>query len=139
MNYTKPTRQVDIRREWHIVDLKGKILGRTSGNIAQLLVGKTKPYYVPNLDCGDHVVVINAKHVQVTGEKASQKTYEKYSGYPGGRKVKTYQQVMQENPIRIIHEAVSGMLPKNKLRDLMLKRLYIFPDENHTHKEKFMS
>lgn len=139
MKYTKPTTQSDIRRDWHLVDLKGKVLGRIAGNIAKLLQGKAKPYFVPYLDCGDYVVVVNAKLVEVTGKKSSQKTYEKYSGYPGGRKVKTYNQVKEEKPTRIILEAVSGMLPKNTLRDSMLKRLYISPDENHEYKNKFTS
>lgn len=139
MKYTKPTTQKDIRRDWHLVDLKGKVLGRIAGNIAKLLQGKAKPYFVPYLDCGDYVVVVNAKLVEVTGKKSSQKTYEKYSGYPGGRKVKTYSQVKEEKPTRIILEAVSGMLPKNTLRDSMLKRLYISPDENHEYKNKFTS
>lgn len=133
---TKATRNKDIRRYWHLFDMKGKVLGRIATEIAQKLMGKGKAYFVPNLDCGDYIVVINAKSTIVTGNKQSQKIYSSYSGYPGGLKKKSFRQLITENPTRIIREAVSGMLPKNKLRDQMLKRLFIFSDENHPYKEK---
>lgn len=136
MKLTKPTKLSEIRRAWHLVDAKEEILGRVSSRIAQLLMGKGKPYYVPYLDCGDYVVVINAVSVKVTGKKPTQKIYMRYSGYPSGLKRKTYRQVMDEDPTRIIKEAVSGMLPKNKLRDVFLRRLYIFADEKHPYKDK---
>ena len=134
--YTKPTRAKDIVRKWHIVDLKGKILGRAATDIAAKLIGKNKVYYVPNLDCGDHVVVVNATKVEVTGKKPSQKEYMHFSGYPGGLKRKLYKQIMLEKPERIIQQAVSGMLPKNKLRDSMLKRLYVYHDDKHPYEAK---
>ncbi len=137
MNFTKSTKLTDIKRSWHIIDVGGKILGRVSTQIAQLLIGKSKPYFVSNLDCGDYVVVINASKIVVTGKKQDQKIYMKYSGYPSGLKRKTYKQVMIENPTRIIRESVSGMLPKNKLRDLMLKRFYIYANDQHPYKSKF--
>lgn len=136
LSLTKPTRLQDIRRGWHLIDVSGKILGRESSYISQLLMGKSKPYFVPHLDCGDYVVVINAAKVTVTGKKPLQKIYMKYSGYPSGLKRKTFAQVLAENPERIIKEAVAGMLPKNKLRASMLKRLFIFADENHPYKNK---
>ncbi len=137
MNFTKSTKLTDIKRSWHMIDVGGKILGRVSTQIAQLLIGKSKPYFVSNLDCGDYVVVINASKIVVTGKKQDQKIYMKYSGYPSGLKRKTYKQVMIENPTRIMRESVSGMLPKNKLRDLMLKRFYIYTDDQHPYKSKF--
>ena len=137
MKFTAPTKAKEIKRQWHLVDVSGQILGRISTGIARLLIGKSNPFYVPYLDCGDYVIVVNASKVEVTGRKAKTKTYEKYSGYPGGRKLKLFEQLKQENPQRIIIEAVSGMLPKNKLRDSMLKRLYVFPDEKHPYGEKF--
>lgn len=136
MKLTKATKVSDIKRTWHFIDAKAKILGRTATDIAKLLIGKDKPYFVPNLDCGDFVVIVNARQVSVTGKKAAQKIYMNYSGYPGGLKRKTYEVVMKENPTRIIYEAVSGMLPKNKLRASMLKRLYIYPDEKHPYENK---
>lgn len=136
MKTTSPTKLSDIKRNWHIIDVKDKILGRVATQIAEVLIWKTKPYFVPYLDCGDFVVVTNAVNVQVTGKKNSQKIYMQYSGYPWGLKRKTYQQVLQENPTRIIKEAVSGMLPNNKLRDSMLKRLYIFAYDKHPYEDK---
>lgn len=137
MKLTKPTKSSDIKREWHLVDIKNKVLGRESTKIAKLLMGKSKPYFVRSLDCGDYVVVINVKEVSVTGKKPSQKIYMSYSGYPGGLKKKTFQEVLQENPVRIIKESVAGMLPKNKLRASMMKRLYVFVDNNHPYDDKF--
>ncbi len=136
---TYPTKIKDVKREWHIVDVEDKILGRIATGISQLLMGKSKPYFVSNLDCGDHVVIINAAKIAVSGKKSKQKIYMKFSGYPSGLKKKTYAQVLIENPTRIIREAVSGMLPQNKLRDSMLKRLYVYADKNHPFEHKFSS
>lgn len=133
---TNATRLKDIRRNWHLFDMKEKVLGRLATEIAQKLMGKSKPYFVPNLDCGDYVVVVNAKSTVVTGKKHEQKIYSSYSGYPGGLKKKSFKQLIIENPARIIREAISGMLPKNKLKRQMLKRLFIFSDENHPYLEK---
>lgn len=134
---TLSTKAADIKREWHLMDVKGKVLGRTASEIAQLLMGKSKPYFVRNLDVGDYVVVINAKDVSVTGKKETDKKYYRHSGYPGGFKVETLAEVREKNPARIIEHAVKGMLPQNRLRDKMLKRLRIFIDENHTYSDKF--
>lgn len=128
----------NIRRSWQIVDVQDKILGRISTEIAKHLIGKNKPYFVPHLDCGDYVVVLNAKKIKISGNKSTQKEYSQYSGYPGGLKNKTFAKVLEENPTRIIAEAVSGMLPKNKLRASMLKRLFIYPDDRHPYQNKFI-
>lgn len=136
MQITQPTKLKDIRRAWHLVDVDGKVLGRIVTGISQLLMGKSKPYFVPNLDCGDFVVVINSAKVTVTGKKGEQKMYMHYSGYPAGLKAKSFNLVQQENPNKIISEAVSGMLPQNKLRASMLKRLYVYADGNHPYKDK---
>lgn len=133
---TDSTKIKDIRRDWHIVDVEDKILGRIATSIAQLLMGKSKPYFVSYMDCGDYVVIVNAAKIAVTGKKSKQKIYMRFSGYPSGLKKKTYAQVLEEDPTRIIREAVSGMLPQNKLRDSMLKRLYVYTDENHPYKDK---
>lgn len=132
----KATRAADIKREWHLVDAKGKILGRIATEIATLLMGKRKPYFVRHFDCGDYVVVTNAKDVVATGKKDLQKKYYRYSGYPGGLKVATLGQLRQKNPPEIITHAVKGMLPQNKLRDRMLKRLYVFAGEEHSYMDK---
>ena len=132
MKQTAPTKKSDIVRTWHIFDVKDKILGRVSTEIANKLTGKNKPYYVANLDCGDYVVVINCSQVKV-----DQKIYRHFSGYPGGQKEKPYKTVMAETPERIIRQAVSGMLPNNKLRASNLKRLYIYPGDEHPYKKHF--
>jgi large subunit ribosomal protein L13 len=134
---TKSTKASEIKRTWHLVDVKDQILGRITTQIALKLIGKSKPYFVHNLDCGDYVVVINAKHVAVTGKKETEKLYGRYSGYPGGLKEKPLWKVREEHPEDIIRHAVMGMLPKNKLRDRMITRLYVFPEADHPYKSKF--
>lgn len=131
------TKLSDIKREWHLVDVKGETLGRISSKIAQLLMGKSKSYFVRNLDCGDFVVVINAKDVKVTGKKETQKNYYGYSGYPGGFKAEALQDLRKRKPTEIVKHAVAGMLPQNKLKSKMLKRLLIFKDAEHSHQDKF--
>lgn len=134
---TKATKQSDIKRQWHHIDLKGKTLGRISGEIAKLLMGKGKSYFVRNLDCGDFVVVTSAKEVVTTGKKEEKKVYYRYSGYPGGLKKETLGELKQRKPEEVILHAVKGMLPQNKLRDRMLKRLFIFVGEENPYKDKF--
>lgn len=133
---TKPTKSENIKRSWHLIDVKDKILGRVATGIAALLMGKKKPYFVRNLDCGDYVVIVNAKNVKVTGKKEAQKIYTRYSGYPGGLRTRTLHELREKWPEEIIKHAVSGMLPKNKLHDRMLKRLYVFAGEEHPYGEK---
>lgn len=135
---TKPTRASQIQRVWHLVDVKDKVLGRIVTDIAHKLMGKAKPYFVKNLDCGDYVVVVNAKHVAVTGHKEKEKMYGRYSGYPAGLKQKALWQVRKEKPGEIIRHAVMGMLPKNKLRDRLITRLYVYPEIDHPYKTKIV-
>lgn len=133
---TKPTKSADIKRSWHLVDVNGKILGRISSEIAELLMGKSKPYHVRNLDCGDYVVVINASGVKVTGRKETDKKYYRHSGYPGGLRVETLKDLRESKPEEIIRHAVKGMLPQNKLRDRMLTRLFVYKDKSHPYTDK---
>lgn len=138
-NLTRQTKSVkakEVKRTWHLIDVAGQVLGRVSPGIARLLQGKNKVDYVPYLDVGDYVVVVNSKKIVITGKKNVSKTYTSYSGYPGGLKVKTFSSLMEKNPDQIVKHAVSGMLPKNKFREDRLNRLFIFPDENHPYKEK---
>ncbi len=118
------------------MDVKDKVLGRVSTEIAHTLMGKRKPYFVKNLDCGDYVVVINAKHVAVTGHKEKEKMYGRYSGYPAGLKEKALWQLKKEKPAEVIRHAVMGMLPKNKLRNRLITRLFVYPEENHPYGNK---
>lgn len=133
---TTTTKATDVKRVWHLVDLKDQTLGRASSKIAQLLMGKAKPYFVRNLDCGDYVVVINAKDVKTTGKKEEQKKYYRYSGYPGGLKVRSLSEMRNEKPEEVVTHAVKGMLPQNKLRASMLKRLFVFAGAEHKYEDK---
>ncbi len=133
---TTATKAADIKRVWHMIDVKDKVLGRVSTEIAHHLMGKRKPNFVRNLDCGDYVVVINAKEVKVTGKKEDQKNYYRHSGYPGGFRQETLKELRGRRPEQIITHAVKGMLPQNKLRDRMLKRLFVFAGEEHKYGDK---
>lgn len=133
---TQATKISQVKRGWHLINVKDKILGREATAIAKLLMGKNKPYFVRNLDCGDNVVIINAQDVKVTGKKETDKKYYRHSGYPGGFKVRTFKELKSSNPAEIIKHAVKGMLPQNRLRDRMLRRLFVFKDENHPYADK---
>lgn len=136
MMVTYSPKASEIKHDWHLINAKGKALGRLASKIALLLQGKHKPYFASHLDCGDYVVVTNAAQIQVTGRKAKQKTYVRHSGYPGGFKEITFEKQMARDPKKVIRHAVSGMLPKNKLRKGRLARLKIFADEKHPYKDR---
>lgn len=127
----------EIKRYWHLVDARGKILGRLATQIAQLLMGKSKTYFSRHLDGGDYVVVINAENIVTTGKKGEQKIYTRYSGYPGGLKKQTLNELKATRPEEVIRHAVAGMLPKNKLRKRMLSRLHIYAGDKHPYQDKF--
>lgn len=133
----KSTKKSEIERNWYLIDAKGQIVGRLASKITGLLMGKGKPYFVKNMDCGDHVVVINAKEVVFTGKKEKEKNYYSYSGYPGGLSKKTVAQVRESAPERIIENAVNNMLPKNRLRRLWQNKLHVFAGEKHSYEDKF--
>ncbi len=137
MKKTKATKKSEIKREWHLIDAQGRMLGREATQIAKLLMGKDKVYYQPNLDCGDYVVVINAKEIEISGRKRKQKIYYRHSGYPGGLKELTFAQMMEKDPRKVVRQAISGMLPKNKLRDRRLARLKVFVNNKHPYQNKF--
>lgn len=134
---TKSTKLSDIKRSWHLFDVKGKILGRVASEIATVLMGKSKPYFVSNLDCGDYVVIINAVDIKTSGKKELKKKYSRHSGYPGGYREESLMDLRSRNPVDIIKFAVLGMLPQNKLRDRMSTRLFVFKGEEHTYEDKF--
>jgi len=120
-------------RNWVIVDAKDKVLGRLASRIARILQGKTKPTYTPNFLCGDRVIVINANHIRLTANKAATKGYDKYTGYPGGRKEMSLKILTEKNPVKALHMSVKGMLPKNNLGANMIKSLKIYPEDKHVH------
>ncbi len=115
-----------VGKDWFVIDANGQVLGRLATRIARMLIGKDKPTYTPFLDCGDHVVVINAERVKLTGNKMDQKMYRHHSGYPGGLKEVSIRALMQRRPEEVIREAVLGMLPKNKLRARRAKKLRVY-------------
>jgi large subunit ribosomal protein L13 len=124
-----------IERKWHLIDVEDKILGRVATRIAKLLIGKDKVDFVPHQDVGDHVVVINAAKVAVTGKKEEQKIYYRHSRYPGALKKKTLRELREQRPEEIIARAVKGMLPKNKLQKPRMARLHIFSGAEHPYKD----
>jgi large subunit ribosomal protein L13 len=130
---TYSTKAKDVERQWHVIDASGKTLGRLATQIANLLMGKHKPTYVPYLDTGDYVIVLNAAKVRVTGKKAKQKTYYRHSGYPGGLKAETFEKMLAAHPTRVIEHAVKGMLPHNRLGRAMFKKLKVYVDDSHPH------
>ena len=130
---TYSTKIKDIERKWHVIDASDRTLGKLATEVAGLLMGKHKPTFSPNLDTGDHVIVINAEKVQVTGNKLKQKHYYRHSGYPGGFKSVSLEKAMQDNPTRVVEHAVKGMLPRTRLGAQMLKKLRVYPGDSHPH------
>ena len=122
-----------ISREWFIVDATNQNLGRLASNVAQVIRGKHKPFYTPNLDMGDFVIVVNAEKVEVTGKKASQKLYRRHSGRPGGMKIEKFESLQERIPERIIEQAVKGMLPHNSLGRQQFKKLKVYKGADHPH------
>jgi large subunit ribosomal protein L13 len=130
---TYSTKAADIKREWHVIDASGKVLGKVATEAAGLLMGKHKPIFSRNLDTGDFVVIINADKVRLTGNKVKQKTYYRHSGYAGGLKSTNLEKMLETHPTQVIEYAVKGMLPKNRLRAGMMKKLRVYVGEVHPH------
>jgi len=123
----------DITRKWYIIDAKDAVLGRAASKIAEVITGKHKAYYAPQWDMGDHVIVVNAEKIMVTGRKETQKTYYRHSGYPGGLRAETVAAVRKSHPEALIERAVKGMLPKNRLQKKTMEKLYIYTGDEHPH------
>jgi large subunit ribosomal protein L13 len=130
---TKVAKESELSRKWYVVDAEGKVLGRLASSLAGVLMGKGKPFFSRHLDCGDHVVVINAEKVRVTGNKMKQKMYYRHTGYPGGIKSESLEKRIQEKPERVIEDAVYGMIPKNRLGRKMLTKLKVYRGPEHPH------
>lgn len=127
----------EITRDWHLIDAEGQVLGRLATRIAKLLMGKSKATFVRHLDIGDHVVVINAAKVVVTGNKESQKIYHRHSGWPGGMRITPLAKMRATKPEQIIIKAVTGMLPRNRLHAKLLKHLHVFARVDHPYTKQF--
>jgi large subunit ribosomal protein L13 len=130
---TFSAREVDVQRQWLLVDASGKTLGRLATQVATVLRGKHKPIYTPHLDTGDHVVVINAKQVALTGTKGQDKRWFRHTMYPGGSYWVTIRELMEKHPERVVTQAVKGMLPHTKLGRAMIKKLKVYPGPEHPH------
>ena len=130
---TTALRTQDIEQKWYLMDCSGKRLGRLSVQVANILRGKNKPEYTPNSDVGDFVVLVNAKNIEVTGNKSEDKIYFRHTGYPGGIKKISFKDQLEKDPEKIIRDAVKGMLPKNKLNRQIIKKLKVYSDEVHPH------
>jgi large subunit ribosomal protein L13 len=130
---TYTPKKEDIQRKWFVVDAEGKTLGRLATRVATILRGKHKPMYTPHLDVGDYVIVVNAEKVRLTGQKEWQKTYYRHTGYPGGIKATSYQDMIDRHPDRVIRFAIKGMLPDNVLGRQQLSKLKIYAGPDHPH------
>lgn len=123
----------DIQRKWYVVDAEGQTLGRLAVEVAKVLRGKNKPTFTPHVDTGDHVIVVNADKIVLTGKKLEQKTYFRHSGYPGGTTFTTAGKMLATKPERVVEMAVKGMLPKNSLGRQMYRKLNVYAGPNHPH------
>ncbi len=123
----------DITREWYVVDAEGETLGRLATRIASVLRGKHKPTFTPHMDMGDHVVVINASKIVLTGTKDEKKLYQSHSGYPGGLRSVPFATMLERRPTEVVESAIRGMLPKNKLGRRMASKLKVYPGPEHPH------
>ncbi len=130
---TQSLRKEDVQRDWYIVDAEGKTVGRLCTTIATMLRGKHKPNYTPHVDGGDYIIVINAEKVQFSGDKWKSKEYLRYSGYPGGLKRRTANEMLEKKPEAILEKAVRGMLPKTRLGRAVFKKLYVYTGSEHPH------
>ena len=126
-------RPLEVERRWYVVDAEGQTLGRLAAEIARVLRGKSKPQYTPHVDTGDFVVVVNAERIVVTGRKAEQKVYRRHSGYPGGLKTTSFEQLLERQPTEILRKAVKGMMPNTRLARQQLRKLKIYAGPEHPH------
>jgi len=128
---TKSANKNTVEKQWLLVDAEGQTLGRLASKVAKILRGKYKPYFTPHVDCGDNVVIVNAEKIQLSGNKWEDKTYTRYTGYPGGQRSTTARELLEKNPASIIEKAVKGMLPKNKLGAEMFRNLRVYAGTDH--------
>lgn len=137
MTKTFQPKQKEVKREWHLIDAKGEVLGRLASKVAMLLMGKHKATYSTHMDSGDNVVVVNAEKIVTTGKKNEQKVYRSHSGYPGGFKEVPFAKMSKEHPNRVVEFAISGMLPDNRLKSDRMARLHVTKGEKHKYENNF--
>ena len=131
MRTTFITKPAEVKRKWFLVDANGKTLGRLSVEIAKILRGKHKTDFMPNVDNGDYVIIINAEKIKVTGKELEQKIYRRHSGYPGGMKIIKLKDMLKRRPEFVLRHAIKGMLPKNNLGHAIIRKLYVYSGENY--------
>jgi large subunit ribosomal protein L13 len=130
---TKSANKATVEKSWWVVDADSQVVGRLASNIARIVRGKHKPYYTPHVDCGDHVIVINADKIKFTGNKLTDKQYISHTGYPGGQRTTTPKEMLEKHPERVLEKAVKGMLPKNRLGAVLFHNLHIYTGGEHPH------
>ena len=130
---TYSVKKADIDRKWYVVDAEGLVLGRMASELSKILRGKNKPTYSPHMDVGDHVIVVNADKIRITGNKAQKKLYRHHSGYPGGLRETPYEDLMKKKPEFVIEKAVKGMMPNNRLGRAMMGKLHVYAGPDHPH------
>ncbi len=128
---TVSANKATVDKQWLLVDAEGEILGRLASKVAKLLRGKHKPNFTPHVDCGDNVVIINAEKITLTGNKWEDKTYTRYTGYPGGQRSRTAQEILERNPARLVEKSIKGMLPKNRLGAELFRNLKVYVGTEH--------
>ena len=128
---TVSANKATVNKEWVVVDAEGEVLGRLASKVAKLIRGKHKPNFTPHVDCGDNVVILNAEKIKLTGNKWNDKTYIRHTGYPGGQRTLTANELMGKNPVTVVEKAVKGMLPKNKLGSVLFRNLYVYVGGEH--------
>jgi large subunit ribosomal protein L13 len=130
---TQSANKETVQKEWILIDAENEILGRMASKVANVLRGKNKAYFTPHVDCGDYVVIINADKIRLTGNKWEQKNYIHHTGYPGGQRSKTANEVMASKPFAMVEKAVKGMLPKNRLGAQLFRNLHVYAGNEHPH------
>ena len=130
---TVSANKTTVQKEWYIVDAKDEVLGRLASVVAMVLRGKHKPSFTPHVDCGDYVIVINAEQIKLTGNKMTEKQYVRHSGYPGGQRMQTPEDLLSKKPLAVVERAVKGMLPKSRLGSELFRNLHVFAGEKHPH------
>lgn len=123
----------EINRKWYLIDADGVVLGRLASQVANILRGKNKAIYTPNVDCGDFVIIVNANKVKLTGDKLNKKLYYNHSGYPGGLRVRTAKEMIDKYPVEMVERAIQGMIPKSRLGRAISKKLFVYEGEEHPH------
>ncbi|QCT73957.1 50S ribosomal protein L13 [Macrococcoides canis] len=133
MRQTFMANESNIDRKWYVIDAEGKTMGRLSSEVASILRGKHKVTYTPHVDCGDHVILINAEKIYLSGNKAADKIYYRHSNHPGGIKSISAGELREKNPVRLMETSIKGMLPKGSLGDKMFKKLHVYAGAEHPH------